>query len=448
MAEVLRLGEYVAVNGLQGTGMYQAARDLLLREPPRLGGGPVAREGEDPLAAALRLAEGLPHGVLPIQGPPGTGKTHTGARMVCRLVAAGMKIGGTANSHEVIRNFLNAVAAAAEETGVDLVCMQKPKGREADLPRLRFTTDNAAVFGALAGGACQVAGGTAWLWSRPEGCGGGGVLVVDEAAQMSLANVLAISHAAPRMILLGDPQQLDQPVQGSHPDGTAVSALHHLLEGQQTVPPERGLFLAETWRLHPEICNFTSELFYEDRLRARVGLERQALLDAAPMSGSGLRFLPVLHEGNQSASPEEAERIAAVIRELLAGEPKWVTAEGEVLPLTPGDILVIAPYNAQAFELQGLPPGVRVGTVDKFQGQQAPLVIYSMTTSSHADAPRGMEFLYSLNRFNVATSRARCVCLLVASPAVLAADCRTPRQMQLVNAFCRYLELAEQLPDG
>jgi uncharacterized protein len=163
------------------------------------------------------------------------------------------------------------------------------------------------------------------------------------------------------------------------------------------------------------------------------------------VTGTGLRYLPVPHEGNQNASPEEADCIRDLVAEILGAAPVWIDRNGQQRPVTLDDILIIAPYNAQVFELQDRIPGARIGTVDKFQGQEAPVVIYSMTTSSWADAPRGMEFLYSLNRLNVATSRAKCVCILVASPTVFEVQCRTPRQMQLANAFARYLELASPL---
>jgi superfamily I DNA and/or RNA helicase len=246
-------------------------------------------------------------------------------------------------------------------------------------------------------------------------------------------------------VLLGDPQQLEQPMQGSHPEDTDVSALDHILAGHQTIDPERGLFLEETWRLHPEICRFTSELFYEGRLRLHPGLEVQDLITQSRINGTGLRYLPISHTGNQSSSPEEADCVRDLVSEILRGTPEWVDREGKKRALSLDDILIIAPYNAQVVELQDRLPGARIGTVDKFQGQEAPVVIYSMTTSSWSDAPRGMEFLYSLNRLNVATSRAKCVCILIASPSVFEVECRTPRQMQLANAFARYLELAAVL---
>ena len=291
---------------------------------------------------------------------------------------------------------------------------------------------------------CRAAGGTAWFWTRPDAGDAVDVLFVDEAAQMSLANVLAVSQAARTVVLLGDPQQLNQPTQGTHPDGVDTSALDHMLAGHQTIPEDRGLFLEETWRLHPTICAFTSELFYEGRLHPHQGLELQQVRSTSVLHGAGLRYVPITHAGNQSSSLEEAESVSSLVGDFLASNPTWINREGLESPLTLADILIIAPYNAQVFELQTRLPGARIGTVDKFQGQEAPLVIYSMTTSSHADAPRGMEFLYSLNRLNVASSRAQCLCVLVACPAVFEADCRTPEQMRLANAYCRFLELAQQ----
>jgi superfamily I DNA and/or RNA helicase len=295
------------------------------------------------------------------------------------------------------------------------------------------------------GTSSHVAAGTAWLWARSDAFETLDVLFIDEAAQMSLPNVLAVSQAARSVVLLGDPQQLEQPTQGSHPEGTDVSALDHILAGHPTIPVDRGLFLEETWRLHPDICVFTSELFYENRLHPRPGLERQKINSTGQIQGTGLKFLPVLHEGNQSSSPEEADIIRDVVEDILGSNSTWTDREGIERALTLDDILIIAPYNAQVFELHDRVKGARIGTVDKFQGQEAPIVIYSMTTSSYADAPRGMEFLYSPNRLNVATSRAKCVCILVASPSVFEAECRTPRQMKMANAFCRYLELAQEI---
>lgn len=441
---LMRIGEGVADHGMASDGPYQPARDLLMRAPPRLVAGQVQNEGESPFDAAIRIGPMLGSGVLPIQGPPGAGKTYTGARMICALVKAGKTVGVTANSHKVIRNLLDAVLEAATATGTPVRCMQKVSEIEPDVPGLRFTKKNPELLNAISDDV-DVAGGTAWLWSSEPAAQSVDVLFIDEAAQMSLANVLAVSQAARSLVLLGDPQQLEQPMQGSHPEGTDVSALHHLLAGHQTILPGQGLFLAETWRLHPDICAFTSEVFYEGRLQPRRNLDRQAIRSSGRIRGNGLRYVPIPTQGNQSSSPEEADRIRDLVAEIFATDTHWIDKDGIERRVGLDDILVIAPYNAQVFELKSRLPDARIGTVDKFQGQEAPIVLYSMTTSSWADAPRGMEFLYSLNRLNVATSRAMCLCILIASPTVFEAECRTPRQMQLANAFCRYLELASPL---
>ena len=444
---LVRLGEYVAGSGIAGEGTYGAARALLLREAPRLNSEPIRRPGETALDAALRIAGQGEFGVLPIQGPPGAGKTFTGARMICELVRHGARVGITANSHKVIVNLLEATLSAAADQGLELRAARKIgayQKNEPHDPRIELITDNGKVFGALAG-SCRVAAGTSWLWARPEAQDSVDVLFVDEAAQMSLANVLAISHAGPSLVLLGDPQQLDQPTQGTHPDGTEVSALGHLLAGRQTISAGQGLFLEETWRLHQDICGFTSEVFYEGKLSSRPGLEGQRVVSAGPVAGTGLRFLPVYHQGNQNSSDEEADQVSHLLRLLVGGKSCWVDQQGLEKPVTLEDVLIIAPYNAQVFKILERLPRARVGTVDKFQGQEAPVVIYSMATSTPVDAPHGMEFLYSLNRLNVATSRARCVCVLVGSPELFAPECQTPRQMQLANAFCRYRELAAEI---
>jgi len=363
--------------------------------------------------------------------------------MILDLLADGKRVGVTANSHKVISNLLDAVCEAADGPPVDVRGIQKANdGDGCPDERIVQAGSNAEVVEALAGDA-NLAAGTAWLWAREEMAGAVDVLVIDEAAQMSLANTLAVCQATGSLVLLGDPRQLDQPIQGVHPPGADVSALGHLLGESPTVDPSRGVFLDQTWRMHPDICAFTTEQFYEGRLRPQPELRRQTVAGPGPLAGHGLRFVPVEHAGNTNASAEEADCVAALIRELLDADAAWVDREGVREPLTLQDVLVVAPYNAHVAVLRStLPAGARVGTVDKFQGQEAPIVIYSMATSTADEAPRGMEFLYSLHRLNVATSRARGVAAIVANPALLAPDCRTPEQMRLANPFCRFFELA------
>jgi predicted RecB family nuclease len=451
-ASLLRLGSWVAENGIDGEGAFRAERDLLLRRHPQSLARPVERVIDDNgqlTEAAKNLVLSLPQEalVLPVQGPPGSGKTFTGARMILELVRSGRRVGIMAASHKVISLLLSKVCAAARERGVSLRAIQKVNGSDGcDDPMVEQVKDNQEVLDALTSGEAQVAAGTAWLWAREEMASSVDVLFIDEAGQMSLANVLAASQAAISSVMLGDPQQLDQPQKGIHPPGADGSAFDHLLQGHATISSEQGLFLAETYRLHPDICRFTSELFYENRLVSHPENANQRLTTEGALDGTGLRFAPVEHSGNQSESAEEIERISNFIDDLLSTGSTWTDKHGVTCPLTLEDILVVAPYNAQVSALrQKLPPGARIGTVDKFQGQEAPIVFYSMTTSTPGDAPRGMEFLYSLNRLNVAVSRALCVAVIVASPALFQVECKTPRHIELANAFCRYLEMAQSI---
>ncbi|MQX15774.1 TM0106 family RecB-like putative nuclease [Sinorhizobium terangae] len=439
---LFRLGEYVADHGIEGSGRYQAARDLLIRHRPRVAGA-LHIDGENTLACATRIARLLEGGVLPIQGPPGTGKSFTAAHMICTLIQEGKKVGITANSHNVIRNLIDKALEVSKGSGRKIQAGQKLSSKAEDTEAIHFYTDNADAVTAIATGEVQMLGGTSFFWAREDAAGCVDVLFVDEAAQMSLANVLSVSQAAPSLVLLGDPQQLEQPTQGSHPDGTDVSALDHLLCGHKTILPDQGLFLAETWRLHPDITAFNSELFYESKLESENNCRAQSTTSSGPFTGTGLRFVPVAHFGNQSRSLEEAAAVERIVNMLLASGMCWTDRKGVSRPLALEDIIIIAPYNAHVFEIQKRLPNAHVGTVDKFQGQEAPVAIYSTATSSHSDAPRGMEFLYSSNRLNVAISRAKCMAILVASPDLFEVECKTPRQMQLANAFCRYLEMAE-----
>jgi predicted RecB family nuclease len=440
------LGEWVAGNGIDGPGAFRAARDLLLRRPPRLRHTSLAElrnSHECVVRVAERAALALESSVLPIQGPPGSGKTFTGAHMVVELVKQGRRVGITAVSHKVITKLLDEVCHAARKAGVRLRVVQKPNDEGSQDPLVTLVTNNGEVRDALADRRAQVAAGTAWLWAREEMASSVDVLMVDEAGQMSLAYVLAVSRAAASLVLLGDPQQLDQPVKGIHPPGADVSALAHVLGELATIRPEQGIFLEETWRLHPDVCAFISELFYDGRLLPRVENGKQRLNCQGPLDGTGLRYVPVDHAGNQNESSEEVARVAELVSGLLGSGATWTNKAGKTIALKLTDILVVAPYNAQVAALAGkLPDGARVGTVDKFQGQEAPVVFYSMATSSPEDAPRGMEFLYSLNRLNVAVSRAQCLAVIVASPALLQVRCKTPRQIELANALCRYLEMA------
>jgi uncharacterized protein len=366
--------------------------------------------------------------------------------MIVALARKGKRVGITAPTHQVIKKLLEEVMRTAAETPLPTLPMQIT--RPADLcPGVAMAEDDEEVAHALASGTTHVVGATTWPWASPVLAASLDVLFIDEAGQMSLANAVAASQAARSLVLLGDPQQLDQPTRGVHPPGADASALGHILDGAPTLDPARGLFIDQTWRLHPDLCAFTSELYYEGRLHARPQLAVQHLDAPAPLGGTGLRVVHVAHQGNQNESPEEAAEVRRLYDQLLASNATWVEGGTTVTRrLGLSDILVVAPYNAHVNLLRRtLPDGARVGTVDKFQGQEAPVVIYSLASSSPEEAPRGMEFLYNPNRLNVATSRARCVAVVVASPDVFAVACKTVRQLVLANGFCR-LGITRQTP--
>ena len=406
---------------------------------------------EEAAAAAIRIGPDLDESVLPIQGPPGTGKTWTAARMILDLVANGQVVGITAQSHKTISNLLEAVGEALatdRRTQRAPRVLQRASDADGHAAHLPFVTLASAgdVAAALDEGRVDIVAGTAWAFCRDELDGRIGVLVVDEAGQMSAANVVAMGTAAKSIVLVGDPNQLPMVSQGVHPDWASGSALKHLVGDAITVPPDRGLFLDVTRRLHPSINAYISDTFYDGRLTAHptTAVQRVDGLDRA-VTGAGVRWVPVDHRGNGPRSREEADVVAALVGSLV-GRP-WTDADGEVRDITVDDVIVVAPYNAQVAEIQAallrtIGQRGNVGTVDKFQGREGAVAIYSMASSSREDAPRDMGFLYSRNRLNVAVSRARALAIVVASPRLLEAGCRTPDQMHAVSALCAFVEHA------
>ena len=447
---LFRLGEWVVSNGIDAAGAYRSARDLLLRRPPRLRGKEKLepRASEKPEHTAIRIALALRDSTFAIQGPPGAGKTYTGARIICEFVRQGKKVGVTATGHKVIRNLLDEVVEAAREQKLTSVCCAHREDDGEPSAGVAIAANRDEALRSLECGKVNVLGGTSWLWSPAKAFDAVDVLFIDEADQMSLADTLAIAQASKNLILLGDPQQLERPLKGSHPDGAEKSALEHLLNGEKTISPDMGFLLPETWRLHPNICKFTSEIFYDGKLSSNPIAQSRVLAGHSWLKEPGLSFVPVEHSGNRNTSAIEVEVVVRVVESLLRPKVNWFYSAGNSRGLTGKDILIVAPYNAQVADLSMRLPNIRIGTVDKFQGQEAPVVIYSLTTSSPEDAPRGMEFLYSLNRLNVATSRAMSNVILVGNPRLMQPECKSPRQMQLANALCRYAELAQVVPSN
>jgi uncharacterized protein len=449
---MLRVADSVIAGGIDGSVGYRAIRDMLLRMPPRRTdgwGAPLVEPGEDVLKAARRIAIELENGVLPIQGPPGTGKTYAGARMILDLVRAGKRVAITAQSHKTISNLIEAVVEAAAEERTVIRLVQKAGEDDEHAGHLHGVTrvgDNADVAVALAERTVDIVAGTGWLFARAELDGAFDVLFVDEASQMSLANAVAIGTCARSIVLIGDPNQLPMVTQGVHPGGAAASSLEHLVGDAVTVPLDRGLFLPISRRMHPDVNAFISAAFYDGLLETHPDTRRRVVDGDHPiLSGSGVRWLPTSHTGNGPRSREEAAVVASAVATLIG--MTWQDENGQHPPITVDDVIVVAPYNAQVAEIQSalerkIGRRGNVGTVDKFQGREGVVAIYSMASSSREDAPRDMSFLYSRNRLNVAISRAQSVALLVASPTLLEAGCRTPEQMRMVDSLCRFVEIA------
>jgi len=436
-----------------GTSRARAVDDLLQRNRPRirkLRDGPLIAEGQELLPAVVGLIERMDETVLCIQGPPGTGKTYTCAQAILKLLRAGRRIAVTANGHKAILNILRAVHEAVRAAGEEFVLLKV--GGETDDPLLesgdiQHVPQSGDAAGSMPDGACVV-GGTAWVFSRAELEGEFDHLFVDEAGQFSLANTVAVAQCAANLVLVGDQMQLAQPLQGTHPGESGQSALDYLLNGHATIPPDFGVFLNETRRLHPDICGFISEAVYEGRLHAHPDTVRHRVLVPSKASGhiqkeAGIVFVPVEHEGHSQDCEAEVDTIEEIVAELLGR--KVIDSDGSTRKLKHNDIMIVAPFNLQVRQIESRLGGkVRVASVDKFQGQEAHVVILSMCSSTLEDSPRGAEFLMDPNRINVAVSRARSLAIVVGCPALLAARCQTIREMELVNLFCWLVDYSQR----
>ena len=430
-----------------GQGRFTAIEDLLARNAPRLNAGVQldALNTGDPVAGTVAAVAAMDGTVLPIQGPPGTGKTYVTARAILSLVRAGHRVGVSSNSHEAIRNVLMGCVSAMEQNPdiatPTATLVHKVSGGDDGYPegftRVKRVTSNedASLMQA------NVVGGTAFFFSRPEFAQAFDWLFVDEAGQVGFANMVAIGRAARNIVLVGDPRQLPQVIQGSHPEPANMSCLEWMLGEHATIAPDRGIFLPISLRMHPDVCSFISWQVYEGRLASHSDTSRQ-LVSGTNSPSAGAFWVPVPHEGNAQISLEEVTAIEATVLDLLTGS--WTDKGGITRPMRKSDIIVVAPYNAQVNALRDvMPDGIRVGTVDKFQGQEAPVCLVSMTASSVDETSRGMEFLISLNRINVAVSRAKGVALVFGSPRLRETKCETVEQMLLVNTLCALPEYCE-----
>ena len=421
-----------------------ALQDLLERRSPRIRNRPNGSLIPD--EANFDIIQSVLHldnSALCIQGPPGSGKTFTAAQSILHLLQQGKTVAVSSTSHQVISNLLRRVAELAIEDNFNFqgakvggssddtvlnypAIVWKEKMEEAYPPKY------------------QLVGATVFQCCRQENQGRWDYLFVDEAGQVSLANLTAKARCAHNLVLIGDQMQLEQPIQGSHPGESGTSALGYFLNGRATVPPDLGVFLRNSFRMHPEICRFVSELVYEGRLTHHPNtvhhqLELPSVSSRLICKGSGILFIPVEHEDNTQSSEEEVDIIHALVTE-LTGLP-YVSDQGQKQGLIGNqEILIVAPYNMQVRKLKArLGDRARIGTVDKFQGQEAPVTIVSMCASSGDSATRGLEFLFDRNRLNVAISRAQCLSIVVGSPALALTSCSSIAQIELINTFCKVI---------
>jgi uncharacterized protein len=452
----------------QITSKYRGAISLLRLSRPRFRSGadihPVV--GETAAERFIRLAPLLDHSHLIVQGPPGAGKTWALSRAVLACVFAGQRVGLSGFKHETMKTMLDGIRKALEDPtiakqakafGKTVRAIRKVGSDETPQPDpsgfATETESNEDVVTAIQSGTHQIAAGTSWLFSRPD-MTNFDVVFIDEAGQMSLANALAITTAAKSVVLVGDPQQLAQPGKGSHPllpppadskypFGSGASALEHVLAGRATIPEDEGIFLDTTYRMHPEITRFISTAMYDGRLESASHCRNRVVTTNDGRPHFGIRWCPVIHEGNKMNSPEEVQTVTKIVAQFSGGS--LTNKTGKTRPIEPrDDIMLITPYNSQKNDLQRALPGFQVGTIDKFQGLESPIVIVSLVASSSEDIPRGIEFLYSSNRLNVAISRAQTLCIVVGSSSLLAARCNSVQQMQLVNVFCKYVDMASK----
>ena len=424
-----------------GARSFKAVDDLLSAALPQLKSGPKANllDKKDLVVGTIAAVNDMDETVLPIQGPPGTGKTYVAARAILSLVVKGYRVGVASNSHEAIRNVLLGCLQAVEDKDLQITLKNINLAHKVGSGDDGYSEGTVGIARARSNedaslATANIVGGTAWYFARDQNVRAFDWIFVDEAGQVGLANMVAMGRAAKNIVLVGDPRQLPQVIQGSHPEPANLSCLDWILGNHATIPADRGIFLPVSRRMHPDVCRFISEQVYEGRLTSHPDTANQRVTGTT-LPEAGAFWVSVAHEGNAQIAQEEVVAIGKAVTELLGGS--WKEKDGSTRPIREADIIVVAPYNAQVNALRdALPLGVRVGTVDKFQGQEAPVCLVSMTASSAEETSRGMEFLFSLNRINVAVSRAKVIALVFGAPRLRESKCNSVEQMRLVNTLC------------
>ncbi|MDH5425557.1 MAG: AAA domain-containing protein, partial [Gammaproteobacteria bacterium] len=399
------------------------------------------------LKETISAVVNLDDSYLTIQGPPGTGKTYTAKHIIAELVKKGMRVGISSNSHKAINNLLVGVAQQCNDEDINVACFcTRDTGDEIE-------ENGIEVIGNSDLNDCVqtscVIGTTAWGFCRDEIEGELDYLFIDEAGQVSVANLIGMSRSTRNIVLMGDQMQLGQPSQGTHPADSGLSILDYLLHESPTIPDSMGVFLDTTYRMHSAVNYFISNAIYEGKLNAHLENDQQSVAVPENYSGlldkeAGIVIVPVEHEGNTQASDEEVSVIKELASQLIGRV--FTDKEGNKRQIAWPDMLFVAPYNHQVNKLRiALGDKAQVGSVDKFQGQEAPVVFLSMCTSDASESLRGIDFLFDKHRINVAVSRAQALAIVVANPKLQEQSVNSLSQLTKVNTFCRLMTQSDDI---
>ena len=433
------LEDYILNNGEN----YKSIMDMLERKEPDIknikSGSILIEENKDLITQSIEIVKNLNNSYLTIQGPPGTGKTYTSAKIIIELMKVGKKVGVTSNSHEAIKTLLIAIEQQAVDQNYEFSGMRKSKS--SDKHEWKFIR-NVTTGKPLNMDSYSLFAGTSWFFVDPRMNKTLDYLFIDEAGQVALGTTIANATSADNLVLIGDQMQLSQPMRAKHEGYARMSSLDFILEDDDTISTDKGVFLNVTRRLNKKICNYISTSFYDSRLTSDPITETRSVnLKLDPIKDEGLFYVPIDHNGCSQRSDEEADLVEKVFNKIVNKEYKSENITGKI---SAKDIMVVAPYNAQANNIRErlkkkFKDDVRVGTIDLFQGQEAKVVLISMTTSDVESLPRHKDFFFSRNRLNVAISRAECVAIIIFNQNLLLASASNIKEMKLINSFCKLL---------